>query len=70
MTVYEYWQRRETGAVWAVKLTDDRVVGATQISRQDVHAELLPHLAYRTDDVDQLNNDRGSFKKIDGERAA
>ena len=52
MITYEYWQHRETGAVWAVKVTDEQVIGATQIGRQDVHTELLPHLAYRTDEVD------------------
>jgi hypothetical protein len=70
MIVYEYWQHRETGAVWAVKLRDDKVVGATEIGRQDVHDELLPHLAYRSDDVDELNQDRGQFRKIDGQKVA
>ena len=49
--VYEYWQHRAIGEVWAVKLRTGRVIGATQISRADVNEGLLPYLAYRTDDA-------------------
>ena len=70
MTVYEYWQHRETGVVWAVKLRDGKVIGATEIGRPDVEKELLPYLPYRPDDVNQLNKDRGDFKKIGSEEAA
>jgi hypothetical protein len=44
-TVYEYWQHRATGDVWAVMLRDGKVVGATEIRRDNVHDELLPHLS-------------------------
>ena len=59
-----------TGIVWAVKLNDESVVGATQIGRQDVHDDLLPYLAYQSDDVAELNKARGDFQTIDGRKAA
>ena len=67
--VYEYWQHRATGDVWAVKLNDGRVVGATQIPRQDVHEELLPYLAYLPTDVEQLDKQPDDFRRIDGRKA-
>ena len=69
-TVYEYWQHRATGDIWAVKLTDGRLVGATEIGRQDVHGDLLPYLAYRTADADQLDKQRDDFRRIDGRKVA
>jgi len=69
-TVYEFWQHRATGDVWAVKLSQGRVVGATQISRADVTAELLPYLAYRSDDVADLQKQPRDFRRIDGRRVA
>jgi|RhiMetdeSRZDD1v2_1073273.scaffolds.fasta_scaffold03189_11 hypothetical protein len=70
MTAYEYWQHPQTLEVWAVKLTDGKVAGATQIGQQDVHQDLLPHFAYRSDDVDELNRDRDVFRKVDGRKVA
>ena len=32
-TVYEYWQHRVTGEVWAVKLRDGNIIGAAQIGQ-------------------------------------
>ena len=68
--VYEYWQHRAMGEVWAVKLRTGRVIGATQISRADVNEELLPYLAYRTDDAADLQKRQDDFKRIDGRRVA
>ena len=68
MVVYEYWQHRATGEVWAVKLSDGTVIGATEIGRQDVHEELLPHLAYRATDIEQPAQKRGEFRKINGRK--
>jgi len=45
-TVYEYWQHRATGAVWAVKLRDGKVIGAAcQRSSNNPHLWSLkiPH---------------------------
>jgi hypothetical protein len=66
--VYEYWQHGPTGDIWAVKLRDAKVIGATEIGRPDVDEELLPHLAYRSTDVDQITKDRDDFKRIDGRK--
>jgi|SRR5215813_46395 len=66
IVVYEYWQHRATGEVWAIKLNDGRVVGAAQIARNDVSAELLPYLAYRIDDVADFEKRRDDFTRIDG----
>ena len=68
--VYEYWQHRAIGEVWAVKLRAGRVIGATEISRADVNEELLPYLAYRTDDAADLQKRQDDFKRIDGRRVA
>ena len=69
-TVYEYWQHRATGEVWAVKVKDEKVIGATEIGQPDVHKELLPYLAYRSTDIDQLVKDPDDFKRIDGRKVA
>jgi hypothetical protein len=53
-----------------VKLRAGRVIGATQISRADVNEELLPYLAYRTDDAADLQKRQDDFKRIDGRRVA
>ena len=68
--VYEFWQHRATAEVWAVKLDDGRPIGAARISGADVTAELLPHLAYRADDLPDLQKREGDFKRIDGRRVA
>src|SRR5690348_17780433 len=67
-TVYEYWQHQASGEIWAVKLSDGEVVGATEIGRADVHEEILPHLSYRSAEADQLDRQRDHFKKIDGRK--
>ena len=67
---YEFWQDRETTDVWAVKLRDERVIGAAQIARPDVTSELLPYLAYREDDVAELQERRDQFRRIDGRKVA
>jgi hypothetical protein len=53
-----------------VKLRDDKVIGAAEIGRADVHEELLPYLAYRPTDVRQLDKHRDDFKRIDGRKGA
>ena len=68
--VYEYWQHRVTGEVWAVKISEARLVGATQIGRLDVSRELLPHLHYRADDLADLEKRQAEFKRIDGRKVA
>ena len=68
--VYEYWQHRVTGEVWAVKLDEGSAVGAARISRADVTEDLLPHLAYRADDLADLEKRGGDYKRIDGRRIA
>jgi hypothetical protein len=68
--VYEYWQHRVTAEIWAVKVSVGRVLGAAQISRADVNEELLPYLAYRTDDIADLEKRQDDFKRIDGRRVA
>ena len=68
--VYEFWQHRVTTEVWAVQLRDGEPIGATQIARADVHAELLPHLPYRTDDLADLQKRQDDFKRIVGRRLA
>jgi hypothetical protein len=68
--LYEYWQHRATGDVWAVKLRDGEVLGAAEIGRQDVHEELLPYLSYRPTDASQLDKERDDFKRIDGRKGA
>jgi hypothetical protein len=68
--VYEYWQHRVTTEVWAVKLSDGEPIGATRIGRADVHADLLPHLTYRADDLADLQKREADFKRIDGRRVA
>jgi len=67
-TAYEYWQHRASGEVWAVKLRDGEVVGATEIGRADVHEEILPHLLYRSTEADQLTKQRENFERIDGRK--
>ena len=68
--VYEYWQHRATGEVWAVKVSVGRVLGATQISRADMNEELLPYLAYRRDDAADLEKRQDDFKRVDGRKVA
>jgi hypothetical protein len=68
--VYEYWQHRATGEIWAVKLRDGRLLGATQLSRADVTRELLPYLTYRTDDLSNIEKRQDDFKRIDGRKIA
>ena len=67
--VYEYWQHRATGDVWAVKLRDGEVTGAAQIRHADVHEAILPYLAYRPTDIRELEQ-RDDFRRIDGRKAA
>jgi len=62
------WQHQASGEIWAVKLSDGEVVGATEIGRADVHEEILPHLSYRSAEADQLDRQRDHFKKIDGRK--
>ena len=73
-TVYEYWQHRATGEVWAVKLRDGRVIGAAQLGPGDVNDYLLPHLLpylrYQTYDLEGLEKGRDNFTRIDGRHAA
>jgi hypothetical protein len=69
-TVYEYWQHRVTGAVWAVKLVDGRVAAATDLCPRDVDIELLQYLPYRTGDAAAIEKQRDDFRRIDGRRVA
>jgi hypothetical protein len=69
-TMYEFWQHRTTGDVWAVKLSDGRVVGVTEIRRDDVNSELLPHLPYRTTDAANFEKRRDDFRRTDGRKVA
>jgi len=69
-SVYEYWQHRATGDIWAVKLNDGRVVGVTEIRRDDVHRELLPYLPYRATDAAQFEKSRADFRSVDGRKVA
>jgi hypothetical protein len=69
-TVYEYWQHRATGDLWAVKLNDGRVVGVTEIRRDDVDRELLPYLPYRTIDAAHFEKSRDDFRSVDGRKVA
>jgi hypothetical protein len=69
-TVYEYWQHRATGDVWAVKLDDGRVAGITEIRRDDVNGELLPYLPYRMTDAAQFEKSRDDFRRVDGRKVA
>jgi len=69
-TVYEYWQHRATGAVWAVKLRDGKVIGAAEIGRADVSEEILPYLSYPPTDAAQLDKQRDDFRRIDGRGVA
>ena len=68
--VYEYWQHRATDEVWAVKVSAGCPMGATQISRADMNEELLPYLAYRTDDAADLQKRQDDFKRIDARKVA
>jgi hypothetical protein len=70
IVVYEYWQDRATGEVWAVKLFDARVIGAVQFAPAYVTQELLPYLAYQTDDIADLDKRRDEFRRIDGRNVA
>jgi hypothetical protein len=67
-TVYEYWQHRATGDVWAVELRDEKVIGAVEIGRADVNEELLPYLSYQPTDASQLDKQRQDFRRIDGRK--
>jgi hypothetical protein len=69
-TVYEYWQHRETGAVWAVKLVDGRLVGAIDLYQRDVDQELLTYLPYRAIEARSIDKQREKFRRIDGQRRA
>jgi hypothetical protein len=40
--VYEYWQHRVTAVIWAVKLEDGMVAGATEIPERDVDESYCP----------------------------
>jgi hypothetical protein len=66
--VYEYWQHRATGDVWAVKLRDEKVIGAVEIRGTDVNEELLPYLTYPPTDAGQLEKQRDDFVRIDGRK--
>ena len=68
--LYEYWQHRETREVWAVKLDGGRMIGAAELPRVDVSEDLLPYLAYRADDLAELQKREGEFRRIDGRRVA
>lgn len=68
--VYQYWQHRATGEVWAVKLRDGRVVGAADMSPTDVNPELLPYLPYCAAEAATLEGQRREFRRIGGRRAA
>jgi len=68
--VYEYWQHRASGEVWAVKLNDGRVIGATRLSQADVNQDLLPYLTYRADDLADFQKRQDEFRRIDGRRVA
>jgi hypothetical protein len=69
-TLYEYWQHRITGEVWAVKLVDGRVVGVTDIEQSDVDEELLAHLPFRASDAAIIEEQSADFKRVDGRRVA
>ena len=68
--VYEYWQHRETGVVWAVKLVHDHVAGAVNLSPRDVESVLLEHLPYRAVDAAAIQRSRDDFRRIDGRHIA
>lgn len=63
-TVYEYWHHRTTGDVWAVQLDDGRVVGVTEIRRDDVNSDLLPHLPYRSTDASTFEKRRSTDQNL------
>lgn len=68
--IYEYWQHRMTGEVWAVKLDRGRVVGAVEIYRRDVNVELLPFLTYHRQEARNIEQQRHEYRTIDGRRRA
>jgi hypothetical protein len=69
-TVYEYWQHRATGDIWAVKLIDGRIVAAVEMSPRNVDPVVLQHLPYRTEEARTMEKSRNDFRRIDGHQVA
>ncbi len=60
---HEYWRHEPTGRVWAVELTEGRIVGAAgPLDLRDATIDLLPYLSYDFREVRWIEQERNHLR--------
>jgi hypothetical protein len=65
MVTHEFWRDRDTGAYWAVELTDGDVTAcAGPLRIDDMNARFLRELDYTADEAGRIQATRERFEPV------